>query len=162
LDGEWLTYRQASVRLGVSLEAARRRALRGNWRRMPDNRGRTLVMLPAEGPDDTPTHRAPDVSPDTSALVAALESHIATLRAHNEQMQAQLSQRDAQVTAAEVAAERGRLAEVEAAAIPALRDTIALLKAALDAEQAGNRKLRRARDAGGPLYRAWRWMRKAG
>jgi excisionase family DNA binding protein len=51
---------------------------------------------------------------------------------------------------------------VEAAAIPALRDTVAALKAALDAEQARNRELRRARDAGGPLYRALRWMRSAG
>jgi hypothetical protein len=50
----------------------------------------------------------------------------------------------------------------EAAAVPALRDTIAALKAALDAEQARNRDLRRARDAGGPLYRVWRWMQKTG
>jgi hypothetical protein len=46
--------------------------------------------------------------------------------------------------------------------VPALRDTIAALKAALDAEQARNRDLRRARDAGGPLYRVLRWMRKVG
>jgi hypothetical protein len=43
---------------------------------------------------------------------------------------------------------------------------IAALKAALDAEQARNRDLRRERDAkleaGGPLYRAWRWLRARG
>jgi hypothetical protein len=104
MDGEWVTYRQAAVRLGVSVEAARRRALRGNWRRMPDNRGRTLVMLPEPGPDDIPEHGAPDVSPDTSALVAALEGHVETLRAHDEQLQAQLSQRDEQLAKAEAGA----------------------------------------------------------
>jgi hypothetical protein len=58
--------------------------------------------------------------------------------------------------------EERRLAEIEALAVPALRDTIAALKAALDAEQARNRELRRARDAGGPFYRVLRWMRKTG
>jgi hypothetical protein len=51
---------------------------------------------------------------------------------------------------------------VEAAAVPALRDTVAALKHALDAEQARNRELRRAPDAGGLLYRALRWMQKTG
>jgi hypothetical protein len=54
------------------------------------------------------------------------------------------------------------MAEVEAAAVPALRDTIAALKAALDAEQACNREPRRERDAAGLLERAWRWARARG
>ena len=57
MDGQWLTYRELAVRLGVSVEAARRRALRGKWRRMPSNNGMTLVMPP----DDLSDHCAPDV-----------------------------------------------------------------------------------------------------
>jgi len=34
-NGQWVTYRDLAVRLGVSVEAARRRALRGKWARMP-------------------------------------------------------------------------------------------------------------------------------
>jgi hypothetical protein len=84
---------------------------------------------------------------DTVALTVTLT----VLAAHIETLQAALAK-------AEAAAERGRIAEAEAAAVPALRDTVAVLKAALDAEQARNRELRRERDAkrdaGGPFYRA--------
>jgi hypothetical protein len=144
MDGEWVTYRQAAVRLGVSVEAARRRALRGNWRRMPDNRGRTLVMLPEPGPDDIPEHGAPDVSPDTSALVAALEGHVETLRAHDEQLQAQLSQRDEQLAKAEAglagANERAAAADARAVAAEA-RATVAEAKVdAAEAELAAERE----------------------
>jgi hypothetical protein len=38
-DRQWLTYRELAVRLGVSVEAARRRALRGKWTRVAGNEG---------------------------------------------------------------------------------------------------------------------------
>ena len=57
MDGQWLTYRELAVRLGVSVEAARRRALRGKWGRMPSNKGVTLVMPP----DDLSDRCTPDV-----------------------------------------------------------------------------------------------------
>ncbi len=43
VDGQWLTCRDLAVRLGVSVDAARRRALRGKWARMPRNDGMTRV-----------------------------------------------------------------------------------------------------------------------
>ena len=46
LDGEWLTYRQVAAKLGVCVEAARRRALRGKWARLAGNDGLTRVMMP--------------------------------------------------------------------------------------------------------------------
>jgi hypothetical protein len=132
----------------------------------------------------------PDAERTTDALVAELRTVIADLRRDRERDHGQWQevvadlQRDrdewrdqakrlalsapvpppppAAPTPAEPAVERERLAEVEAAAIPALRDTVAALKAALDAEQARNRDLRRARDAGGLLERAWRWARARG
>ena len=51
MDGnerEWLTYRALAGRLGVSVEAARRRALRGKWTRVAGNDGAALVMPPPE------------------------------------------------------------------------------------------------------------------
>lgn len=91
MDGQWVTYRDLAVRLGVSVEAARRRALRGKWRRMPSNNGVTLVMPP----DDLSVTRAPDVrltsAPDTSALVTALQNHIKTLQEDTEALKKQLA-----------------------------------------------------------------------
>ena len=122
MDGEWLTYRQAAVRLGVTLEAARRRAMRGNWRRMPDNRGRTLVMVPELPPPDASSDCAPDVtvtelrwqgaeSHTASELVSALNAHIETLKAEVEQL-GQLSQRDAQLVTERECADRA-IAELD-------------------------------------------------
>ena len=99
MDGEWLTYRELSARLGVSVEAARRRALRGKWRRMPSNNGLTLVMPP----DDLSERCAPDVSPaapDNSALVDALRAHNATLKADVDKLEAQLAAERARADAA--------------------------------------------------------------
>ena len=100
MDAQWLTYRQIAVRLGVSVEAARRRALRGKWSRMPGNDGTIQVLLP----DDLSVHRAPDVRadavPDTSALVTALEGHIKTLQGENETLKERLAAEQARTTQA--------------------------------------------------------------
>ena len=42
---EQLTYIQLGERLGISPEAARQKALRGRWRRIPGNDGKTLVEV---------------------------------------------------------------------------------------------------------------------
>jgi hypothetical protein len=76
MDGKWMTYTEAAVRLGVSLEAARRRAIRGKWPRMPGNDGRTRVQVP----DELHHPRTPDVRIQESEVVHALEAHIATLK----------------------------------------------------------------------------------
>ena len=76
MDGKWMSYAEAAVRLGVSLEAARRRAIRGKWPRMPGNDGRTRVQVP----DELHPPRTPDVRGQESEVVHALEAHIATLK----------------------------------------------------------------------------------
>ena len=80
MSGEWLTYREDGVRLGVSVEAARRRALRARWARQSGNDGKARVHLPDDYEIDRRPDGAPDVRPDASvmndghtALVSALE-----------------------------------------------------------------------------------------
>jgi hypothetical protein len=109
MTGEWLTYQEVAVRLGVTPEAARRRAIRGKWARMPGNDGRTRVRLP----DDWHPQGAPDVRPDASALVTALESHIKTLQGESEVLKQQLAAADARDAqhAAELEAERAQTAK---------------------------------------------------
>jgi hypothetical protein len=75
-DGQWTTYDEAAVRLGISPDAVRRRAARGHWARMPGNDGRTRIQVP----EDVSAPRRGDVVGDTAPLVSALESHIATLK----------------------------------------------------------------------------------
>ena len=91
MHGEWLTYEEAAVRLGVSPEAARRRTIRGKWARMPGNDGRTRVRVP----DDWRPHGTPPVRTDDAALLHALEGHVASLKAENERLAAQLAAAEA-------------------------------------------------------------------
>jgi hypothetical protein len=101
MDGQWLTYRDLAVRLGVSVEAARRRALRGKWPRQPSNSGVTLVMPP----DDLSDRRAPDVRADKAALVTALESYIKTLQGEVETLKQKLDAADTQLAVERAASE---------------------------------------------------------
>ena len=97
-DGQWLTYAEAGVRLGVTPEAARRRAIRRNWARMPAMTGRTRVLVPDDRLDPPRTPRTPDVRPDSEALVHALQAHVETLKA-------ELAAANARTTAAEARAD---------------------------------------------------------
>ena len=63
---EQLTYTQLGERLGISTEAARQKAIRGRWRRIPGNDGKTLVevdlaaVAPPTGlPEASATKRKP-------------------------------------------------------------------------------------------------------
>jgi hypothetical protein len=98
-DGQWMTYTEAGVRLGINAEAVRRRADRGKWARMPGNDGRTRVQVP----EDARAPQAPPVRAEASALVSALEAHIVTLKADIERLTAELAGEQA-----ELAAERTR------------------------------------------------------
>ncbi len=93
MDAQWLTYRQIAVRLGVSVEAARRRALRGKWARMPGNDGMTRVMLP----DDWHPPGAPDVRADSDRVSSADATTIKALEAHVETLKAQLAAAEARI-----------------------------------------------------------------
>jgi hypothetical protein len=89
MNTEWLTYKEAGERLGVSAEAARQRAIRGSWPRRLSNEGMALVRVPEgvssrprrknERPNERPTLEA--VERADERLVAALQAHIETLKA---------------------------------------------------------------------------------
>lgn len=107
MDGEWLTYRELGVRLGVSVEAARRRALRARWTRQPGNDKRARVLLPKDYEIERRPDGAPDVQPDASvtnagpaALAHALESHIKTLQADNDALKQDLAAEQERTTQA--------------------------------------------------------------
>jgi hypothetical protein len=163
-DGQWMTYTEAGVRLGINAEAVRRRADRGKWARMPGNDGRTRVRVP----DDVRAPQAPPVRADASALVSALEAHIATLKtdierltaelageraAHQEQLAAERAARHAdqeQLAAARAAADRATAELVELA-----RRLAEIAEKQTSAETAAAETEPPRRTAAG---RAWRWF----
>src|SRR5215471_10489621 len=130
LDGQWMTYGEAAVRLGVTPEAVRRRAFRSQWARQPGNDGRTWVRVP----DDAPVTRSPTALPDTPALVLALEAHIATLKTDIERLTAELAgertgrQADQEHAAARQADQEQQLAAARAAADRATAELVELAK----------------------------------
>lgn len=90
MSDEWLTYEQASERLGCTPEAARQKAIRGRWQRTRGNDGKARVRLPdgvrtpserANGkPVRPPSERVSDKAA-LERLTRALEAHITTLQA---------------------------------------------------------------------------------
>ena len=105
MSGDWLTYRELADRLGVSVEAARRRALRARWARQSGNDGKARVHLPDDYEIDRRPDGAPVVRPDASvtddgraALITALEGHVATLKADVERLEAQLAAAEARAS----------------------------------------------------------------
>ena len=74
MDRTWLTYQDLGVRLGIRLEAAKRRAIRAKWARMPGHDRRARVRVP---------------------LQHALASHVETLRADIVALKAQLAAAEA-------------------------------------------------------------------
>jgi chromosome segregation ATPase len=125
-DGQWMTYTEAGVRLGINAEAVRRRADRGKWARMPGNDGRTRVLVP----EDARAPQAPPVRAEASALASALEAHIVTLKADIERLTAELAGERA-----ELAAERTRADGATAE----LKGDIARLEGDLAGERAARR-----------------------
>jgi hypothetical protein len=98
LDAQWLTYRELAVRLGVSLEAARRRALRAKWSRQPGNDGAMRVRVPDDYVRPLHPDGAPDAKPavpDNSDLVDALKAHNETLKGDVQKLEAQLTEANA-------------------------------------------------------------------
>ena len=106
-----MTYADTAVRLGVSLEAARRRAIRGKWPRMPGNDGRTRVQVP----DELHPLRTPDVRGTESEAVSALKSHIETLKTDIERLMAERQADRDELAAARAAADKATAELVELA-----------------------------------------------
>jgi hypothetical protein len=161
-DDDWCSINEAARRLAVTPTAIRNRIKRGTLPIRPNGNFGKQVKVPR-----TVTGTVEEPVPGTVEERVALTVMLTVLGEHIETLKAALAK-------AEAAAERGRLAEAEAAAVPALRDTIAALKAALATEQSRNAELRSERDRqdaatrpivtsapahpGGPLYRVLRWM----
>lgn len=120
---EWLTYDEMAARLGISAEAVRCRAKRQRWPRTRGNDGKARVQLsdeyfdrarPPGDPRATGGHdrahdrpvehpyERPENSLDSASerLVAALEAHVATLKAELEYARSELAaEREAALTA---------------------------------------------------------------
>jgi hypothetical protein len=77
MSGDWLTYRELAGRLGVSVEAARRRALCARWSRQSGNDGKARVLLPEDYEIERRPDSTPGARPDTAATIAALEAALA-------------------------------------------------------------------------------------
>jgi chromosome segregation ATPase len=108
-DGTWMTFAEASNRLGISTEALRRRADRGRWSRAKGNDGKTRILVPETPVRTMSEARANDIQTmsearangaqtmsehkhaGAAALVSALEGHIVTLKADIERLTAELA-----------------------------------------------------------------------
>jgi hypothetical protein len=118
MDGQWLTYSELADRLGVSVQAARRRVLRSRWSRQRGNDGKARVLLPSDVEvEPAPARRhdsASDADAHGAATIAALESHIKTLQ---EELATERERSGAQLAAAraDLAAEWQRAAALLAA-----------------------------------------------
>lgn len=100
---EWLTYKEAGDRLGVSAEAARQRAIRGRWQRRMTNEGVAVIRLPEDVNTRTNTRRTPKQTPVEQVnehpneamafelLLAALQDHVLTLKDELEYARAELA-----------------------------------------------------------------------
>jgi hypothetical protein len=104
-DGTWMSYPEAAQWLGISREAVRRRADRGNWGRTKGNDGFTRVCVPENAARMPSGTRAADGRADASALVSALESHITSLKAEIETLK--VEQSASRTRADEMTAEHG-------------------------------------------------------
>lgn len=107
MDDGWLSYKEAGKRLCVSAEAARQRAIRGNWPRRLTNEGLAVIRIPEgvkgrprriEQPFERPveqTNEQPAPTPNEHPLervISALENHIETLKADLSLARAELAQ----------------------------------------------------------------------
>lgn len=77
-SGEWLTYAEASERLGIKPESVKRRARSRKWPRRVGNDGAARVLVPSERLEDTRTEGREDapapVPPDATTLERAIRA----------------------------------------------------------------------------------------
>jgi len=87
---EWFTYSNLGARLGISPEAVRQKAIRHRWRRQTANDGKAMVLVDVADVNVTPRKPKEDTAdgrptaeepPADTRTIAALDEHIATLRA---------------------------------------------------------------------------------
>ena len=98
----WLTYKQASIALGVAPASVKQRARRSHWQRQPGNDGEARVNVPDElllsGATSPPTSpaSAPPTSP-VSEIIERLEADLLEARIGQAVARAELARVDALV-----------------------------------------------------------------
>ncbi len=152
---QWLNYPELAQLWGMSQEAARARARRGNYQRRVGNTGQAEVLVDTDAPVRKPrppraggqTRTAtPQAQPDTESPSAATVTALEALQGHIDTLKAELAKAEA------LAAERGQ--EVAAAREQVATLTSQMLRITADLAEA--RKLEAARQGGG-----W-WRRLTG
>jgi hypothetical protein len=187
-EPRWLTYREAARALGMSPESLRARARREHWRKTLGNDGKALVLvppdtacIPAASREDEPPASRPVVRPhpgrdtalsdlvarlaaaqtelvETSGRLGVAEGTVATLKETLAKSEAMTERERAR---ADETLHALRLAEAEAAYVPALKTTVEVLKSALTAEKERSADLRAERDRLN-ARRSWWPFRRAG
>jgi hypothetical protein len=103
MTDEWLTYAEAAERLNTTPQGARQRAIRGRWQKTIGNDKKPRIRLPDGWADTVRTvtehverKRSNTVRTATEhvidqALMDSLRDHVASLKAENETLKAQLA-----------------------------------------------------------------------
>jgi hypothetical protein len=123
---DWLTYREAAERLGVSVEGVRQRAIRGRWQRTISNDKRALVCLPdgildaVRSPSDRPNKpgvRSPSEQGSNAQTIRALQDLVEAWKERASAAEARLGAADAREAqhVADLVAERAQTAKAIAA-----------------------------------------------
>ncbi|MFL5532326.1 MAG: hypothetical protein ACJ8BC_10185 [Gemmatimonadales bacterium] len=165
-DTKLLSYAEIAGLLGIGGNSARALVRRKRWHRKPGNDGLARIevpieylaehakVAPAEGDDSTPSSSPasiPSSTPSEGGVIEAFERHINRLEG---ELAALKQEHDA--------ARRDLLAaQAEAVSVPALRDTVAALKGALESEKARVADMRAERDRLA-ARRSWWPFRRAG
>jgi hypothetical protein len=145
-DGHWLTYEAAALALGITKSSVRQKAIRGKLRRMHDNTGRALVLVPDTVRDNATDNATDGVSNRVDTPTRTPSVHVTFASALNE-LKAQLKAADeretrlvTQLAAAEARA--GEEAAKTAQAIAAFEQLAQRLEAIAEARRPWWRRLR--------------------
>ena len=167
MDAEWLTYREASERLGSNIEAVRQRAIRCRWPRTLGNDKRARIQIPdgvtnplregnergsRKGNDRPP--RTPDERPLERPLIKALEAHVETLKEQLAAAEARIAKQAEDLVAYDAAYAAGLKAEMAKVEAERARADQAIAAFASLAD-----KLNALAE---PRPRPWPWWRRLG
>lgn len=132
--GRWMTYQEVADFLDVSLEAAKRRAFRGQWpRRLHNDDARVRVLVPPDvrraDPNvsrNDPPAVAPSPTPEGATVPPNVAEALAALVADRDRLQVELSQTRAAMGRQENAhrAELQRQAEAHQAELARMQDAL--------------------------------------
>lgn len=140
MSEQWLNYTALGQLWGMSPEAARTRARRGNYQRRVSNEGQAEVLVDTSAPvrkprpprsagqsrtpAPLPTPDSDTPPPATTAALDALQGHIDTLKAELAKAEALATERGQ-----EVAAERAKVADLTAQLLKITADLLDARKA---------------------------------